>query len=735
MRTWQQRMAAMTLAAALVGGLAVVMAQQKPAPARAPTRAATAEGLLGTAQYQEQVEGKLEQAIATYKKVLAAPDASTSQKARAQLHIGLCYERLGLEEARRAYQTVLEKYAGEQESASAARTRLAAMGQPKPVAAAGPVISQVWKTTEVNYGRVSPDGRYVAGADPETGDLIVKGIASGGVRRLTANPMDSLDQGNEVLWPIWSPDGRLIAYVWSSTAPNQVSTQLRIADVQSGSTHEVKVSIPGESFVRPLDWAPDGKSILASVTVDPGGERIGWVSLDGGFRLLTLSKGGVSSAAVSRNSKWIAFAVSSLSSTAGNAPGIYVAPAAGGSPVTLASGEVADRVAGWGPDDQSLLLVGGRYEALQRLVVLTVANGTPVGGPKTVREVAGLGDLGVSRGGVFLYSSRTPQRIDVYVAPFDMASFTVTGPPKRVNEPADLNNSSPAWSPDGRRLGWRSSDNSSGMDRNVKVRIAAVDEGTTTVIPAPFLSGGRWMNLLWSRDGRFIVGRGSRNAEISVHRIAVSTGEAEVLVPENSPAMAAAEPGQRKPGLLAVSPDGQFIYKTVPSDATPHAVVERRLSDGTEWEIAGNPNWKHVSHLLVSPDGSSLSLRTSAATGPAGGYVFRLEVLPTSGGAGSVVPGTEGAKINFHSWAPDNRTILFTSLPNAATGTPPVEVWRCSIDGGAPAKIGLTMPLLQEAVLSPDGKRIAYTGGQPRSDEGVWMMENFLPPSKPAVKK
>ena len=105
MRTWQQRMAAMTLAAALVGGLAVVMAQQKPAPARAPTRAATAEGLLGTAQYQEQVEGKLEQAIATYKKVLAAPDASTSQKARAQLHIGLCYERLGLEEARRAYQT------------------------------------------------------------------------------------------------------------------------------------------------------------------------------------------------------------------------------------------------------------------------------------------------------------------------------------------------------------------------------------------------------------------------------------------------------------------------------------------------------------------------------------------------------------------------------------------------------------------------------------------------------
>ena len=45
--------------------LAQLWAQQKPAPT-----ATSAEALMGTAQYQEEVEGKPEAAIATYRKVI-----------------------------------------------------------------------------------------------------------------------------------------------------------------------------------------------------------------------------------------------------------------------------------------------------------------------------------------------------------------------------------------------------------------------------------------------------------------------------------------------------------------------------------------------------------------------------------------------------------------------------------------------------------------------------------------
>jgi Tol biopolymer transport system component len=725
MRTWQRRMAAIALTAALVGGLAVVMAQQKPAPATAKGR--SADGLLGTAQYQERVEGKIDEAIATYKKVLAAPDATSSQKARAQLHIGLCYERLGLEEARKAYEAVLEKYAGEQESANTARTRLAAMGQAKAEAATGPVISRVWEKNDYYYLSMRQDGRLVAGHDARTGDLVIKDVASGAVRRITANTKEQSDRGETAYDAVWSPDGKQFAYSWSSDAPNQ----LWIADVQSGSTREVKVAIAGARFSHPLDWAPDGRTLLIVVSLEsPTRQALGWLSPDGKFSSVTVAPGSVFSGAVSHDGRWVAYVANSAP------PNAFVVPAAGGSPRALALEKIADTIVAWTTGDDTLLLSSGRMESTGRLLQLPVTNGNPAGPPAVLREIPGLKSLGLSRSGALLYASRTPLRIDTYVAPFDLKSFTVTGPARRLNEPGDVQNSSPSWSPDGRRLAWASSDTIAwNAAIGAKVRIAAIDQGTTAAIPAPFLPLSPFMNLSWSRDGRFVLARGFRSSEPSVHRIDTTSGMVEVLMPENSPAMAAAATEKRKPGLLAVSPDGQLIYKIVPSRSTPLAIVERRLSDGTEREIERNPAWKYAGNMVISPDGSWLLLQTSVATAPTGGYVFRLELLPTAGGTARVVPGTEGAGFTFHSWAPDNRTIIFTSLPDAATGTPPVDVWRCSIDGGAPAKIGLSMPLLQEAVISPDGKRIAYTGGQPGSDEGVWLMENFLPPSKPAAKK
>ena len=45
-----------------------------------------------------------------YNSIISSEDADESNKAKAQLHIGLCYEKLGKVEAKKAYETVLKKY-------------------------------------------------------------------------------------------------------------------------------------------------------------------------------------------------------------------------------------------------------------------------------------------------------------------------------------------------------------------------------------------------------------------------------------------------------------------------------------------------------------------------------------------------------------------------------------------------------------------------------------------------
>lgn len=54
----------------------------------------------------------------------------------------------------------------------------------------------------------------------------------------------------------------------------------------------------------------------------------------------------------------------------------------------------------------------------------------------------------------------------------------------------------------------------------------------------------------------------------------------------------------------------------------------------------------------------------------------------------------------------------------------PPEVWRVSFAGGKPQKL-LEMDGLSDISVHPDGRRMAFTGGQIQMAE-IWAMENFL---------
>ncbi|GAH84167.1 unnamed protein product, partial [marine sediment metagenome] len=61
---------------------------------------------------KERGEGNLEEAIALYKKVVAETK-DESLAAKAQLRIGICYEKLGMKEAQKAFQKVIDNYPGQ----------------------------------------------------------------------------------------------------------------------------------------------------------------------------------------------------------------------------------------------------------------------------------------------------------------------------------------------------------------------------------------------------------------------------------------------------------------------------------------------------------------------------------------------------------------------------------------------------------------------------------------------
>jgi hypothetical protein len=82
-------------------------------------------------------------------------------------------------------------------------------------------------------------------------------------------------------------------------------------------------------------------------------------------------------------------------------------------------------------------------------------------------------------------------------------------------------------------------------------------------------------------------------------------------------------------------------------------------------------------------------------------------------------------------WTPDGRSAVVSSV-----GAPEVRL-MCDVTTGAVTRLTLPADVVAQIVVSPSGKEIAYVGGN-NPDEGVWMLENFLPTPKaqaPAPKK
>jgi Tol biopolymer transport system component len=690
-------MLALALAAANAGILRVhAAAVQVPG---------TPETLMGAALHQEEAEGDLEAAIALYRRLIAEHGADRALAARAQLHVGLCHERLGNAEARKAYERVLSDYFDQRDVVEQARTRLAALGKPVPDRTTM-ATRRVWEdfpldNTGTFQGSVSPDGRHIAFVDWKAGKIAVRDLTTGQARFVTPTGGYAPEWG---MYPVFSRDGRHVAYQWFL----QDSHDVRVAGLDGSEPRVLFHGVGDSPWMHPAGWSADGRQIL--VLDDEGKARIALLSVtDGALRTLkTLDERWLGRTSLSPDGRHIAFELPSA--TGSRRCDIFLLTADGSDEVPLVGHPADDRLLGWAPDGRKILFTSDRT-GKEGLWTVTVLDGKAAGPPELLKPDLGpVHPLGFSQDGSFYYGVRTGIR-DAFTAEIDLATGKVLSPPTPVAERFVGGNMAPEWSLEGDSLAWVSN-RGQGPNRldadTLCIRSNATGEVREVSPKVSFL-----YRLRWYPGGRFLLVQAHR-PEVGYYRVNALTGE-HTTVRLGLPSESFKQP--------TLSPDGKTLYfvHAEPS-AKQEAIRARDLETGQE-RVVCQPALPWPMGLAVSPDGRHLAFHEDD------GESYSLTVaLVATGQPRRVFRSPQ--RIQTLAWTPDGRHLLF-GMERPAGGAPEpamTDLWLVAVAGGQPRKLDLAVESLADLRVHPDGHHIAFVAGRQRGE--VWVMENFLPRAK-----
>jgi len=668
--------------------------------------------LFEKAKFTMETKGDLRGAINLFNEIIKKYPNQREYAAKSQLYIGLCYEKLGLSEAQKAFQKVVDNYPTQTESVKVAKEKLSILIKAKSVVEKGEMefrIRPVWSELKWDIeGAPSPDGKYLSYVDWDTGDLAYRELATGKTHRLTDIEKKSQESA---YGSSWSPDSTQIAYCWENDQENYYDLRvIGLDDKEPRILHRVGYY---DSWIGPSDWTPDGKHILVRLLENPF--KFGIVSVaDGSLHIIkeidilephNNPKGGK----FSPDGRYIAYDSQQNADSPNH--DIFLLSADGAINVPVAPHPAHESVVGWAPDGKRFVFKSDRTGTID-LWLIAVENGMPKGDPILLRRNMGAIDpLGITRNGSFYYNIGGGLRSDVYTAAINPSTGEIISSPKKLALTFEGKNSGPVWSPDGKHIVYISKRRPS--DRRI-LCIYSVETGKIREIP--------YKNQValprWSPDGRFLVvyvlGEG-------IFKVDVQTEDFNLLL----------EPkGQQAPNI---SPDNNSLfYVRFDRENKVTHVLARDLKTGGERELYSVPFYTH--NLVLSRDGRQLALMCSENPYENKKKKHVLKIIPVDGG-------DVKERLSFMqvggwglvdvSWSPDGQQIFFTRIFSEQNkdGPPNWELWRIPVESGDAENLGLMMKILPTFSIHPDGQQIvmsSYTIGAAPSPE-VWVMENFLP--------
>ena len=137
------------------------------------------EELFQKGMIKEEGEGSLQEAIDIYNEVVENVSAERSLRAKALLQVGLCYEKLGQNEAIKSYKKLISDFSDQEDIVAIGKKQLSYLESNIPAGAPDGIIAkQIWSPAEDCYN-ASPDGRYITYIDWFNIELCVKDIKTG----------------------------------------------------------------------------------------------------------------------------------------------------------------------------------------------------------------------------------------------------------------------------------------------------------------------------------------------------------------------------------------------------------------------------------------------------------------------------------------------------------------------------------------------------------------------------
>jgi Tol biopolymer transport system component len=654
-----------------------------------------AEVALQAAIKKEAVDGDLKGAIEQYRKLAQGRDRAVA--AKALVRMGECYEKLGDAESRKAYERVLRDYTDQTGAVAEARARLAALKSGGPPAI---TVRRVRAPNADFFGAPSRDGAYLTFRDDSSEEVAICDLATGQTRSLTKH--QSVWESAYRSMP--SPDGKQVAYTWDRDG----TYELRVVGLE-GTEPRVLYSKAGMSWVAPSDWSPDGKSILAVLDREDGTSQMALVSVrDGSVRVLKTFDGHAPGRPrFSPDGRYIAYAFPQRPESVEQ--DIFVLALDGERETPLIQHPANDGFLDWTPDGKGILFRSDRTGTMG-LWWTQVAEGKSQGTPVLVKPGVGpnFSPMGFTRNGSYYYGVKTRMN-DVYIAELDLATGKLISAPGMATQRFVGSNYRPDWSPDGRELIFLSQRGDGAWGPGA-LCVRSTASGEVREL-ASKLNRVAWVR--WSPDGRSLLASGQHpTGEFGRFRIDVQTGDFERIVKTTF--------GWSQ----AWSRDGKAIFLHGTNSATNRStIVVRDLETGQEKELhsiaKGSSNY--AGSLVLSRDGRQLAFEVSESGST------MIKVMPAAGGEarellrgdGSLMRNADGTIV----WAPDGRSVLFAR--QTSRGSSKTELWSISVQGGEPRKLELTAENMRDLSVHPDGRHIAFTAGQGRSE--VWVMENFLP--------
>jgi Tol biopolymer transport system component len=669
-----------------------------------------AEKLYQEGLHQMEGIGDYSKAIELFNRVVTEFPKDKPVAAKALLQMGRCYEKLGRDEARKAYERLLRDYADQSEQAKLARARLAALRAPAS-ASKEPTFAtrQVWTTPDIGNveGAPSPDGKFLSFTDWETGDLAIRDLENGTNRRLTnKGPWEKSEEF--AMFSRWSPDGKQIAYDWYD---GKCCTDLHVI-AREGGKSQTLVDYQNDEWMQTYDWSPDGKQILIFLEKKDGTRQIVLVSAtDGTTKVVkTFERRGRLPQVMrfSHDGQFIAYDQPQEE----NAPehDIFLISADGSNEVPLVKHPAHDLLLGWPPDRKGILFASDRTGSMD-MWFLPVSGGKAEGAPELVkRGVEEIVPLGFTQGGSFYYA-QGQGAFDVYVARMDRESGKILAPPEKAIKRFEGANSWPAYSRDGKSLAYittrRRSFQAAAFPNILCIRSLETDkdrEFTTKF--------RRLADPSWSPDGQFVYLAAWDNQGMGIYRVNTQNGEFTPIVRTEFPARLRRH---------EVSPDGNIlVYERLDHPKPPYRILSRNLTTGEEKQIYAGDQ----AMFSISPDGRWLALINQDKKKV-------LRVMPASGGEPKELLRFEEERSYFSSieWTPDGKYILFPRV-HPTKDQPKFALWRIAAEGGEPQELNLVMAYFQDFSAHPDGQHLAFDSpGLTLKSPAVWVMENFLPPA------